>query len=93
MLLYNTGGGLRWVHGVHKEAQGAMKGEGQARLEPPRNPSCVSRGLCACAAGCGMHMVRGDERPKGGGNGRRKGARSCFAACVLPGSLVAALPP
>ena len=70
-----------------------MKAEGQARLEPPRNPGCVSTGLCACAAGCGMHMVGGDDRPKGGGNGPRKGARSCFAACVLLCYFVAALHP
>ena len=35
MLLYNTGGGLRWVRGVLKVDYGAMKVEGKARLEPP----------------------------------------------------------
>ena len=70
MLLYNNGGGLRWVRDVHKEDQGAMKAEGQARLEPPKNPGCVSTGLCACATGCRMHRVRGDKSPKGSGNGR-----------------------
>ena len=93
MHLYNTRGGLRWVRDVRKEDQGAMKAQGQARLEPPRNPRCVSTGLCACAASCGMHSVRGDERPKGGGSGCRKGARSCFAACELLCNLVAALHP
>ena len=93
MLLYNTGGGLRWVCDVHKEDEGAMNAEGQARLEPPKNPSGVPTGLCVCAAGCGMHRVRGDERPKGGGSGPRKGARSCFAACVLLCKLVTALHP
>ena len=80
MLLCNIGGGLRWVRGVHNEDHGVVKAQGQARLEPPRNPGCVSTGLCACAGGCGKHMVRGDERPEGGGNGRRKGAPSCGEA-------------
>ena len=66
VLLYITRGGLRWVRSVHEEDQGAMKAEGQARLEPPTNPSCVSTGLCVCAAGCGMHTVRGNECPNGG---------------------------
>ena len=57
MLLYNTGGGLRCVRDVHNEDQGAMKAEGQAKLEPPTNPGCVPPDLCACATGCGMHMV------------------------------------
>ena len=57
MLLYSTGGGLRLVRDVHNEDQGAMKAEGQARLEPPRNTGCVSRDLCVCAAGSGLHKV------------------------------------
>ena len=73
MLLYNNGGGLRWVRDAHKAEQGAMKPEGQARLELPRNPGCVSTDLCVCAAGCRMHRVRGEERPNGGGSGRRTG--------------------
>ena len=73
MLLYNTGGGLRCVREVHKGDQGAMKVEGQARLEPPRNPGCVSTDSCVCAPGCGIHRVRGDERPNGGGSGRPTG--------------------
>ena len=79
MLLCNTGDSLRWVRDLHNE-------------DPPRNPGSVSMGLCACAVGCGMHVVQGDECPKGGGNGRRKGAPSCFAVCVLC-YLVAALHP
>ena len=38
MLLYKTGGALRWVPGVHNDDQGAMKAEAPARLEPPTNP-------------------------------------------------------
>ena len=67
--------------------------EGQARLEPPKNPGYVSSGLCVCGAGCGMHNVRGDERPKGGKNGCRKGANSCFATAVLLCYLIDALHP
>ena len=73
MFVYNTGGGLRWVRDVLKGDQGAMKAEGQARLEPPRNPGWVSTDLCVCAAGCGIHRVRGDECPNGGGSGRPTG--------------------
>ena len=70
-----------------------MKAEHQARLEPRRNRGYVSTGICGCAAVCGMHRVRGQQCPNGGGSGRRKGARSCFAACVLLCNLVAALHP
>ena len=70
MLLYSTRRGLRWVHDVHNEDQGAMKAEGQARLEPPRSPGYVSTGFCVCADGSGLHRVRGGGRLNGGGRGR-----------------------
>ena len=70
-----------------------MKAEGQARLEPPRNPSYVSIKLCTCVAGCEVHMVQGDGQPTGGGKIHRDGANSCFAACVQLCYLVAALHP
>ena len=57
MLLYSTGGGLRWISDIHNGEQGAMKPEGQARLEHPRNPGCVSTHLCVCAAGFGIYSV------------------------------------
>ena len=38
MFLYYTRGMVWWVGGVHCGDMGAMKAEGQARLEPPRNP-------------------------------------------------------
>ena len=38
VFLYFTRGLMRWVGGVHCGNMGAMKAEGQARLEPPRNP-------------------------------------------------------
>ena len=57
MLLYSTKGDLRWVHDVHNQDQGAMKAEGQARLEPPRNLGCVSTDFCMCGVGCGIHRV------------------------------------
>ena len=60
MLLYNTGGR------VHYGDRGAMKAEGQARLEPPRNLGCVSTDFCVCAAGSGLHGVRGGGRLHGG---------------------------
>ena len=64
MLIYNTvapsGGSLRWSRStcvINNEDNGAMKAEGQARLEPPKNPCCASLDLRACPAGCREHMV------------------------------------
>ena len=51
MLLYYTRGGLRWVGGVQYGHLGTMKAEGQARLEPPRNPGYASTGYCMLAVG------------------------------------------
>ena len=61
MLLYST------VGGVHYGDQGAMKADGEARLEPPRNPGCVSTDFCVYAAGSGLHGVRAGGRLQGGG--------------------------
>ena len=47
-----------------------MKGEGQARLEPPRNRGYVSMAFCVCAAGSGLHRVGGGGRLNGGGRWR-----------------------
>ena len=41
MFVYYTRGLMRWVGGVHSGDTGAMKAEGEARLEPPRNPGCA----------------------------------------------------
>ena len=41
MFLYYTRGSMRWVVGIHCRDTGAMKAEGQARLEPPGNPGCA----------------------------------------------------
>ena len=38
VFLYFTRGLMRWVGGVHCGDMGVMRAEGQARLEPPRNP-------------------------------------------------------
>ena len=93
MLLYHTRGDLRWVGGVQYEDQGAMKAEGQARLEPPRNPGYVSTGCCVCAAGSGLHGVRGGGRLHGSGGERTAGgpfllgrmrAALYLACCVAP---------
>ena len=67
VLIYNIvapfGGSPRWAqsaYGPNDADKGAMKAEGQARLEPPRNPGRASLDLCTCAIGCRVHMVRGD---------------------------------
>ena len=85
MFLYYTRGSLRWVDGVHYGDMEAMKAEGQARLEPPRNPGYASTGycmlavgyvesgvvgICECAAGNGLRGVTGDGRLHGGGGTR-----------------------
>ena len=85
-----------WAHstyGLYDADKGAMKAEGQARLELPRNPGCASLDLCTWATGCRVHMVRGDETSKDTRGGLRDGASSCFAACMLLCFLVAALHP
>ena len=76
VLLYSTRGGQRRVRDVHYEDQGALKAEGQARLEPPRNPGYVSTGFCMCAAGSVLHGVRNSGRLSGGR--RRRTTRGPF---------------
>ena len=109
MFLYYTRGLGRWVGGVHYGVMEAMKAEGQARLEPPRNPSHATMGYCMlavgyvesgvvgkyeCAAGNGLRGVTGGGRLHGVLAVReQRGVRSCFAACVLLCTLVAALRP
>ena len=91
MLLYYIRGSLRWVDGVQYGDLGAMKAEGEARLEPPRNPGYASTGYCMLAVGymesrvVDVSTVAEIREPQG--------ARSCFAACVLLCTLVAALHP
>ena len=46
MFLYYTRGLVRWVGGVHYRDMEAMITEGQARLEPPRNPGYASTDYC-----------------------------------------------
>ena len=106
MFLYYTRGLVRWVGGVHCGDMGAMKAEGQARLEPPRNPGYAYTGYCVLAVGYvesgvvgnyeyatgnGFRGVTGDGRLHEAGVRERRRIRSCFAACVLLCSLVAAL--
>ena len=82
MFLYYTRGLVRWVGGVHYGDMEVMKAEGQARLEPRRNPGYASTGycmlamgdvesgvvgICECAAGSGLCGVTGDGRLHGGG--------------------------
>ena len=82
MFLYYTRGSLRWVGAVHYGNMEAMKAEGQARLEPPKNPGSASMGHCMlavgyvesgvvgnceCAAGNGLRGVTGGGRLHGGG--------------------------
>ena len=70
-----------------------MKAEGQARLERPRNPGCVSTDFCMCAAGSGLHGVKGGGRLHGSGHKhttkgpillRRMRAASYLGCCVAP---------
>ena len=51
MFLYYTRGLVRWEDGVQCGDMGAMKAEGQARLEPPRNPGYAHTGYCVLAEG------------------------------------------
>ena len=44
VFLYYTRGLVRWEDGVQCGDMGAMTAEGQARLEPPRNPGCAHTG-------------------------------------------------
>ena len=91
MLLYYTRGGLRWVGNVQYGELGAMKAEGQARLEPPRNSGYASTGYCMLALGyneLGVVDVSTVTEVC-----EQQGARSCFAACVLLCTLVAVLHP
>ena len=87
MFLYHTVGLVWCVGGVHYGDTEAMKAEGQARLEPPRNPGCASTGYCVLAvghvesgvvgsyeyaAGSGLRGVTGGERLHGCGGKRTK---------------------
>ena len=106
MFLYYTRGLVRWVGGVHCGDMGAMKAEGQARLEPPRNPGYAYTDYCVLAVDTwsqgwwaitstpmAMDSVGSrvmDVSTVAGVRERRR-VRSCFAAWVLLPSLVAAL--
>ena len=85
MFLYYTRGLVRWVGGVHCGDMGAMKAEGQARLEPPKNPGYACTGSCLLAVGyvesgvlgiyeyaavTRLRGVTGDRRLHGGGGTR-----------------------
>ena len=85
MFLYYTRGMVRWVGGVHCGDMGAMKAEGQARLEPPRDPGYAHTGYCVLAEGYvesgvvgnfenadgnGFCGVKSDGRLHGGGGTR-----------------------
>ena len=89
MLVYYTRGGLRWVGSVPCADLGAMRAQGQATLKPPRNPGYASTGYCMLAVGymeSGVMDVSTVTELR-----EQQGARSCFAACVLLSTLVAAL--
>ena len=87
MFPYHTVGLVWWVGGVHYGDMEAMKAQGQARLEPPRNPGYASTGYCVLAvghvesgvvgsyeyaAGSGLRGVMGGDRLHGGGGMRTK---------------------
>ena len=88
-FLYYTVGLVWWFGGVHCGDMEAMKAEGQARLEPPRNPGYASTGYCMLAvghvesgvvgnyeyaAGSGLRGVTGGGRLHGGGGTRKEGS-------------------
>ena len=80
------GGSPRWdqsTSGPNDVDKGAMKAEGHARLEPFENPGHASLDFCTCVTGYMVHMVRADGRPTGTTKGRRDGASSSPAACLL----------
>ena len=91
MVGHYTRGLVRWVDGVHYGDMQAMKAEGQARLEPPRNPGYASTGYCMLAVGYVGSRVVVVSIVAGVHN--QRGVCSCFAACVLLCTLVAALRP
>ena len=91
MFLYYTRGLVRWVGGVQYGDMEAMRAEGQARLEPPRNPCYASTGYCMLAMDYVGSRVMDVSTVAGVREQRR--VRSCFAACVLLCTLVAALRP
>ena len=61
---------MRWDGGVHCGDMGAMKAEGQARLEPPRNPGYAHTGYCVLAVGYVESGVVGSSEDVDG-NGSR----------------------
>ena len=77
--------------GLYDVDKGAMKAEGQARVELPRSPGYISMDFCMFDTGCRVHMVRRDGMPKDVNGGNPDGTSSCFAACMLLCFLVVAL--
>ena len=49
-------GGAPSTDGLYDADKGAMKAEGQARLELPRNPGYASVVSCMCDTGCRVHV-------------------------------------
>ena len=86
-------GGAQSTDGLYNADKGAMKAEGQARLELLRNPSYTSMDFCMCDTCCRVHLCRWDDTSKDIRGGHLDGASSCFAACMLLCFLVAALHP
>ena len=50
--------------GLYNADKGAMKAEGQARLELPINPGYTSVDFCMCGTGCRVHVGPRDEISK-----------------------------
>ena len=91
MFLYYTRGLVWWAGGERCGDMGAMKAEGQARLEPLRNPGYAYTGYCVLAVGYlesglvgvyeyaasrGLRGVTGDGRLHGGRVSERRRVRS-----------------
>ena len=49
------------TYGLNDADKGAMKAQGEARLELPKNPGSTSVDFCMCGTGCKVHVGRGDE--------------------------------
>ena len=67
-------GGAQSTVGLYDADKGAMKAEGQAKLELPRNPGYTSMDFCVCDTGYRVHVGRGDDTSRDIRGGHQDGA-------------------